>query len=236
PFPSGTLPWLAVAAGGPLSPPGADPFPPRGARGPPPPADPPVGAPPGAAPPPLRPPPPLPLVWVLPGIPVAILLFTVWSLGEALLARRAPNSRDVAAVGAALVALVSWLQYFPAFSPQHVFWALAPGLGVAVYAAWYASGHRTLATTLVVGVLVTPFVRNQITQARAKLAGSYVRLQAPSVLEGMWVPPNEALEWQRLWESVGAVLRRRPDIPMLVEGRDALFAALVTNRRNPGPF
>jgi hypothetical protein len=105
-----------------------------------------------------------------------------------------------------------------------------------MYVAWYASGRRSLATVLVVGVLVSPFVTEKMMQARTKLAESYVRLQGPPVLEGMWVHPNEALEWQRLSESIGAVLRRRPDAPMLVEGRDPLFAVLVTNRRNPGPF
>jgi hypothetical protein len=176
------------------------------------------------------------IMWIWTGLPTAILLFTVWAVGVPLWSRRVAEPRDVAAAGAALVALVSWFQYFPAFSPQHIFWSLAPGLRVAMYVAWYASGRRTLATALVVGVLVSPFVTEKMRQARAKLAESYVRLQAPSVLEGMWVLPRDALEWQRLSEKVDAALRRRPDAPMLVEGRDALFSVLVTNRRNPGPF
>jgi hypothetical protein len=128
------------------------------------------------------------------------------------------------------------MQYFPAFSPQHIFWSLTPGVGMAVYVAWRASGERTLPTALVVAALVAPLVAQNVGHARAKLAEPYVRLEGTGVLDGMRVHPVEAADWQRLMVAVRAVVRERPDAPLLVEGRDALFATLVTNRRNPGPF
>lgn len=121
---------------------------------------------------------------------------------------------------------------------MHEFWSLTPGVGVALYAAWRASGRRAAATAGVIGVLMLPLARSELRRAQDKIAQPYTQLTGLPVLEGMRVPTmaQEADRWQELVDVVHAQLLARPDAPMLVEGRDALVAALVTNHRNPGPF
>jgi hypothetical protein len=174
--------------------------------------------------------------WYMAGFPALLLLFALATAARTLWRRGAVDPIEVASLGAALVGLVSWLQYFPAFCPMHAFWSLTPGVGVCVYAAWRAAGRRTTITALVTILLLLPLAHWQIVGARTKLELPYVRLAGLPPLEGIWLPASEASTWQSLIDAIRAQLAERPEAPMLVEGPDALVATLVRNHRNPGPF
>jgi hypothetical protein len=167
------------------------------------------------------------------GVPVALL--AVGAVILTRLARGMADPEELAALAATGIGLVSWLQYFPIPCAHHTFWAVTPGIGIALYAMWRASGRRTVATSIIALLFMLPADWN-LYQGYLKLRSPWVRLHDAGVLEGMWVPEAQADNWRRLIAAVDVEVQRRPDVPMLVEGRDALYAALVPNRRNPGPF
>lgn len=169
-------------------------------------------------------------------MPVALLVY-VASLGVASLrARSRVTELPMAVFAGALVGLASWLQCFPVPCPQHRFWAVAPAIGIAVYVVWWGTGHRTLATATIVVAFMLPTAVAQLESARAKLLAPRVAIEGIGALAGMRAPAPQAAEWQRLGDALAREVRRRPDVPMLVAGKQALFGALVANTENPGPF
>lgn len=147
-----------------------------------------------------------------------------------------PVDRELAAAGAVLVGLASWLQYFPVPDARHVFWAMTPAVGVVVLAAWEASGRRTVLTMGVLVALLLPTAIRRVGEAREKLSAPWAAIEGVPRLAGMRAAPKEASEWARLGGALAGQLGRRPDVPMLVDGRDALYATLVDALDNPGPF
>jgi hypothetical protein len=175
-------------------------------------------------------------LWYVPGIPIVIVLGTVTSMWGSFSARQPIRDTDLVVIAAAFVALASWPQYFPRFCFMHAFWALTPGVGVAVYFAWRASGRRTAAVVVVSGALLLPLVRFHVRGASEKLSRPYAVLEGPPVLAGMRVPVTEQADWEALLSALAAWNTAHPSTALLVEGPDGLWASLAPNLRNPGPF
>lgn len=169
-------------------------------------------------------------------IPWVLVAGLAATFGAAVRSRSWGSDRSSARFGALLVCLGALMQTYPRFDWEHTFWAIAPSIGFMIHAAWQASGRRTMMTALVFILLswtVAPLV---IRSARAKLDRRYVTLSAPPVLRGMRVIPEGAGDWERLAEAIAGYTQAHPQVAILVEGPDALYACFAPNLENPGPF
>jgi hypothetical protein len=172
-------------------------------------------------------------IGAIPWVLIAALLLTV---GMAVRIGGWGNDLSAARFGTALLCLAAWIQVYPKFEPEHVYWAIAPSIGFLTYATWEASGRRTMLTALLfllVGSAVAPVA---FRSATTKLERRYVTLGAPLVLRGMRVPPEEAAYWDQLALVIAEYARTHPQVAILVEGPDALYATFAPNLENPGPF
>lgn len=147
---------------------------------------------------------------------------------------RAPEYFSLGAIGA--VALSALAQYYPAPDAWHVFWSLAPGLGLAVYVLWRWSGcSPTVVTVGIVATLALSFV-GKVRATGELLAEPRVTLESPVVLRGIRVRPAEADMIGRIDRVVSAAMQHRPDVPAVMSGNDALLLCTVRNLRNPSPY
>lgn len=167
---------------------------------------------------------------------LAVLAAFLVVLAHAALDEAPPAPGARAALAALFVCLGSWMQLYPIDEGQHLFWALTPMLGFALWAAWEASGRKTAAVALLTVLLWHPHVPDVLRGAYTKLGGPWVTLAEPPVLAGMRVRPEDARDWTRLGDAVAGYLARRPRVPLMVEGPDALYATLVPNLTNPAPL
>jgi hypothetical protein len=141
-----------------------------------------------------------------------------------------------AALAAVLVSLAAWTQLYPLGDFAHAFWAVAPGVGVVVHAAWRATGRRTLLTALALAIHALPYVVHVSFMLGRARPPDLVTLVVPPVLAGMQVTAEQAPTWHYLDRTIGEYVTAHPGASLMVEGRDALYATLIPETSNPGPF
>jgi hypothetical protein len=135
-----------------------------------------------------------------------------------------------------LVALGSYLQYYPVYDARHIFWAAAPGMGVFVfYVCRMARGQRLL-VAIALGTLLAPLAVTKFQLARAKLCTPYVQLADCPILRNMKIPAEEAEKWIGTWHAIQGYTRQHPNTAIVVYGIRALYATLVPNLTNAHPF
>jgi hypothetical protein len=177
----------------------------------------------------------LPGGWAV-AIPLAVVLYLAWRVGTLLLNPSRCDFTTLSQIGVALIALGSWTQYYPVSCPRHIFWALAPVIGLFVYIAYEAAGKRATIVALLLVGLLTPAIKTRVSQARDKLNKPYVTLGGLPALAGMKVPADEAEDWNQLSLAIKHYVDLDPNQTLLLEGTDALYSALVRNTKNPGPY
>ena len=165
---------------------------------------------------------------------LAGLAFRGWTRPDETRWRDDPQGAPFAL--AALVALSSWLSYFPVFCNRHQFWALAPGVGVFVAVLDRWTGRSTRRTIALLSLLLLPPAFYALSDARQALATPMERLDEVPPLEGMWAPPEEARPIRETWRAVRAEMRRVGERPIVTAGTDALWGTFTQDLRNPGPF
>jgi hypothetical protein len=168
--------------------------------------------------------------------PWVLIIALLVTFGRALRRWGWESDLSAALLGALLICLSAWMQVYPRLDPGHVFWAISPAIGFVVYASWEASGRRTLMTALGFLLLSCTLAPIAFRSATAKLDRRYVTLSAPPVLRGMRVPPEDADDWERLAEAITGYTQTHPQVAIVIEGYDALYAAFAPNLENPGPF
>jgi hypothetical protein len=134
------------------------------------------------------------------------------------------------------LALGSALQIYPLPEPNHLYWSLAPGLGVFLYLCHRRLRVPALGCSLVFLLLLTPAVFNRYRWGTYTLNMPGVTLVDPPVLRGMRVKPPLAAALGKSYAIVQPVLQRYPDQPVILYGYDALYLTWFSNRENPSPY
>ena len=149
----------------------------------------------------------------------------------------------------AVSAMSSWAQFYPVPCIRHLFWGVAPIIGVFVFLVWkqFAVSARSLATILVVFVFPLAIVR--LTEAREHLAISGSSHPVAGPLCGMRPYKDDFVQPGRGFRQLGyeadllvfeearnALVRRYGQSPIVLYGVDALWCVLTESRENAGPF
>ena len=169
--------------------------------------------------------------------PAIVVVQAMASLAQGIAARSTARPVEFYIVAAmAAVALGSLTQYYPVPDAWHIFWSLAPAFGLCVYAIWRWSGAPAGAVTLVMAAALGLSVQFKIRAMRDFVTQPYITLESPAVLRGMRVTPADAAMFGHIMRVVGPVLEHQPDIPVALDGLNALYLCFANNRVNPSPY
>ncbi len=170
-------------------------------------------------------------------LPIVVVLLAIISLGPVFVARRTPKTTEYYLVAAlAALSLGSLLQYYPVPDSWHMLWALAPAFGLCVFGFWRWLAWPAPVLALALAAAFLPSVYAKARSAADCLNLPTVALTAPSVLRGMKVAPEEARTLGRITDTVGLILKHRPDIPSVMIGSDALMLCFTPNLTNSTPY
>jgi hypothetical protein len=136
----------------------------------------------------------------------------------------------------AVVALASWPQYYPIADCNHMFWGVSPALGAFVYFLYLIGRAKAGLVALGIALLALPLVNERVEAARVKLALDYQELRGSSVLRGMRVPPVDAARWEAVIRAIDSATAGRDNVPIMIEGDDAIYATFVKDLHNCSPF
>jgi hypothetical protein len=128
------------------------------------------------------------------------------------------------------------LQIYPLPEPNHLYWALAPGLGVFIYFCHGLLRLSAVSCSLAFLLLLAPGAYSKYRWGTYTLNLPAVTLINPPVLNGMRVNPPLAAALERSYAVIKPLLQKNPDQQVVLYGDDALYLAWFNNRENPSPY
>jgi hypothetical protein len=134
------------------------------------------------------------------------------------------------------VALVSLPQLYPMMSANHVFWAVAPGIGVLLYGVYRLSRLSAHECALGLLLILSVVIYDRYRWGLYTATQPYVRLESPAVLSGLRVDTSQAEALARIDAVVTEVLAAEPAVEVILYGDDALYLSFFNNRENPSPY
>lgn len=168
---------------------------------------------------------------------VAVILLAMWrlvTLVPRFASLRPPDYRLSAALAA--VGLASLTQLYPVPCLRHLFWAIGPAVGVAVYAVWRATNCTPGVLAVSLALVAIPSAWSAADAGRSKTREASVTLIQPEVLRGIRVDSGEALKAARMADILRRMEQTDPFRPFVLIGNDALPLACVRNRVNLTPM
>jgi hypothetical protein len=146
------------------------------------------------------------------------------------------STTDEALVILLFAGLASWSQFHPMACPRHVFWGVAPLVGVLIYAVYRFAGAVT-PVLVSVSLAFSVLALGRITDVRENLSRPLVAIDAVPVLRGIRVTPNFNRELARIYGAVQSYTATKPNgVALLIFGPDALWGTFATDLRNPDPY
>jgi hypothetical protein len=130
------------------------------------------------------------------------------------------------------VALASLAQYFPVADRWHIAWALAPAVGVFVYALWRWAGWRTLPVFLVLACVFFPAAMSAARAGRTSFTQPTHTLTQPVFLKGMRVNAAQAATLSDIDRALQPILQKTPRLPGVLFGDNALLLCFAANLEN----
>jgi hypothetical protein len=169
-------------------------------------------------------------------IVVVVILAAAW-----LLIQRGGQDGEVASIAharivMAAVALGSLAQLYPVPCMNHTFWSVAPVLGYFVHILWRWTGMREVFCGVLLAVLLIPAAHDKYTLSRYSFGLNTVELQAPLMLKGMRVAPEQAGAYTRLDGVLRRAMAHNIERPGILYGNDALYLTFFKNGTNPSPY
>lgn len=155
---------------------------------------------------------------------------------ERLSARPSLDREFYASATLAGLALGSALQIYPLPEPNHIYWALAPGLGVFVYACHRLLRFSAVGGSLALLLIFAPATYNKYRWANHTRNQPTVTLVTPRVLAGMRVDAPLAAAIERSYAIIRPLLEKNPGQRVILYGDDALYLGWFENRENPSPY
>lgn len=139
---------------------------------------------------------------------------------------------------AALTGLVlgSAAQIYPVPCANHIYWALAPGLGFFVYLCWRWSRSEAWVCGLTLLLMLVPTCYYKCRLGWHSIQRHSITLKSPPVLRGMRLDLEGAQALQRVDGVLQSLLAANADRPGLLYGDDALYLSWFRNRENPSPY
>ncbi len=170
-------------------------------------------------------------------IPILILLHALVYLVRVFKAPSQFWTKEHYVVAAlTVICLGSLLQYYPVTESWHIMWALGPCFGLVVYQFRPWVGWSPKVVTVVILVALLPALLVKVREINHAYEQPLVNLTQPAVLRGMQVSPELAQNISQIMETLGPILKLRPDLPSAMIGNNALFLCFVTNMENPTPY
>jgi hypothetical protein len=176
------------------------------------------------------------------GIMVSILGFFLYEIFKILKQRESDSNTIITQdqfilLGSSLLAMASWLQYYPEPCGRHRFWALTPALGIFIYSYYKNIDRNQLRVGLLLVLLIWPVASFKLSSVRQLKLESMQTVVGVPVLQGMRGEPELAKDLSAL----GKVIQNQAHVthtlsPILIEGPDALYGALSPRLENPGPL
>jgi hypothetical protein len=134
------------------------------------------------------------------------------------------------------VVLASLPQIFPMTSGNHVFWAVAPGIGLLFYAIYRLAAVPAKTCALGLLIVFSLAVYEKYRWGLFTAFQPWTRLESPAVMRGIKTDRVIADAIRRADVVVCRVLRVAPDVPVVMYGDDALYLCWFNNRQNPTPL
>ena len=160
-------------------------------------------------------------IWTL--LPLVILY-----LGYTHLMTKKINRTGAMILLAVCVNLASWLQYHPVNDPRHLYWAAAPMIGFALYAALSLNTDKKKNFTFLVicFLLFVPdmFYHARLARRKIRKFWSYPTIVKPNVLKGMRVPPEEKRFFDDAMNKLETFKKVYPSSFVTTTGRDAMYS------------
>jgi hypothetical protein len=168
-----------------------------------------------------------------------VCLLGLWLVARALWSRiggknAGPEFQMLAALAA--VAVFSLPQLYPMMSANHVFWAVAPGIGVLMYGVYRLSGLAARECALGLLLILSVIVYDRYRWGLYTATQPFVRLESPAMLSGLHVGAAQAQALARVDAVVKKILAAEPAVEVILYGDDALYLSLFNNRENPSPY
>jgi hypothetical protein len=176
-------------------------------------------------------------------VPVGALALTVVALCEFLFAgsgrseELAGNAEWIVLVSG-IVAMSSWLQYYPVSEPVHQSYAIGPLMGVfAFFVLRLGRGRLRLVMTLLT-LAVAPLVISRAHDLYRMARMPYKMLGPGTLLSGMLIPEEQSEQWESLLGAINQYQYEQTHgrVAILNETLDGLFAALGSDQSQPTPF
>lgn len=154
---------------------------------------------------------------------------------------RAASSSLAKGLLVSVVAVTSWLQYYPVACNYHCYWAGIPMLGVFAY-LFYSSHQSTsvatrgLIVTVLSGLLFYYDADLRIRAVKPHIADLNIPIEGIEALRGMRSNRAEATSFAVLGDIIDKYLQAHPDGTIVTSLGDGLFPALTTNQASYHPF
>lgn len=170
-------------------------------------------------------------------LPLVVLILSAMSLGPVIRRRAQAQPTEYYLVAAwTVLSLASLPQYYPLPDPWHILWSAAPAFGLLALLFWRWSGWSASVTTAVLVVAFVPAAYTKVVSFNEAGRQPWVTLEAPGLLRGMKVRPQVASLYGQVAQTLSAVQQRRPNLPAVMIGHDAIYLCFFSNRANPLPY
>jgi hypothetical protein len=168
-------------------------------------------------------------------IPVFLLFFVASFLIDST-NQHTNDKKKFFALSCSLIGLSSWLQYYPTVCFRHVFWAISPALGPAIYVSYVVSKRNKWIVLTVFLILLFPLAQYKFLGARTNLRSDYVKLNEPPILRGLYARSDVAEVILSTWNAIHNYYKDHPNSPVLLESPDALYGTFFPILKNPVPM
>jgi hypothetical protein len=135
-----------------------------------------------------------------------------------------------------IVAMSSWLQYYPSSQPVHHSYASGPIIGVFAFAVFRLGRGRLRLVSTLLAIAIAPLGLERSYDLYRLGRASYWKVGSDSLLSGILVPIERAENWEFFLNAVRNHEREHGKTAILNETFAGLFAVLGSDHAQPTPF
>ncbi len=184
-------------------------------------------------------------VWALPPMVVIILLIKAFYI---IKSSTTDKSYHLKILSLSLVALSSWLNYFPVNDIRHTFWASPLLIGLLIYGIWEMLKSIKAGTSFfdwLIKIFIFMFflliiffvdIRARLGFALQKFNQRYYSVSQPKVLKYMLLTKEEAEDYYYFSRQMDNFFSKYPNFNLITIGQNALYFTFNSHASNFHPF